>query len=81
MLVVEDVTAVRSQGVPRGDDGTVLSLLSIEFEAGPDGTGTLALTFAGDGTIELQVEALEVLLRDVTRPYRAPSGRTPQHDD
>ena len=79
VLAIEDVTAVRSQGVPRGDADTVLSLLSISFEAGEDGTGTVVLTLAGDGAIALSVEALEVVLRDVTRPYVAPSHKAPQH--
>jgi hypothetical protein len=35
---------------------------------------------AGDGAIRLEVEALEVILRDVTRPYRAPSGKVPRHE-
>lgn len=80
VLVVEDVAAVRSQGVPRKDADTVLSLLDIKFAAGPDGTGTLTLVLAGDGAVALEVEALEVVLRDVTRPYRAPSGQVPHHD-
>ena len=81
MLVIEDVQQVRSQGVPRGDKDTVLSLLSIAFEPGEDGTGTLVLTLAGDGVIEVAVEALEVVLRDVTRPYIAPSRKVPQHEE
>lgn len=81
VLAFEDVTAVRSAGVPRGDGDTVLSLLAIGFEPGEDGTGEIVLTFAGDGEMRVRVEALEVLLRDVTRPYRAPSGKAPRHDD
>ena len=57
----------------------VLSLLSIGFEPGEDGAGHVLLTLAGDGAIRLSVEALEVSLRDVTRPYRAPSGQAPDH--
>ena len=63
------------------DADTVLSLLSISFEAGEDGTGTVILTLAGDGAIALSVEALEVVLRDVTRPYVAPSHKAPQHPE
>ena len=33
----------------------------------------------GDGAIRARVEALEVTLKDVTRPYRAPSGHVPDH--
>ncbi|MEL6416944.1 MAG: DUF2948 family protein, partial [Pseudomonadota bacterium] len=44
-----------------------------------DAAGQVLLTLAGDGAIRLEVEALEVTLKDVTRPYRAPSGKAPDH--
>ena len=56
------------------------SLLSIGFEAGEDGTGRVEMVLAGDGAIAVEVEALEVILRDVTRPYAAPSGKVPGHE-
>jgi hypothetical protein len=79
LLVIDEVDAVRSQGVPRGDADTVLSLLSVSFEPGDEGRGRVVLTLAGDGAIALDVAAIEAVLRDVTRPYEAPSGRTPEH--
>jgi hypothetical protein len=78
VLAVEDVAKVSSQGIGR-DAGTVYAVLSLDWAPGADGTGRLALTLAGDGAVALEVEALEVTLTDVTRPYRAPSGRTPAH--
>lgn len=80
VMVVEDVRKVQSMGFDRGEGDLVLSLLSMEFAPGEDGTGRLVLTLAGDGAIALDVEALEVRLDDVTRPYRAPSGKVPHHD-
>jgi hypothetical protein len=80
VLVVEDVRKVQSMGFDRADRDLVLSLLSMSFEPGEDGTGRLTMTLAGDGGIALDVEALEVRLDDVTRPYRAPSGKVPRHD-
>jgi hypothetical protein len=79
LLVVDDVTAVRVSGVERSDPGLVLSVLALAFEPGPDGTGRLILTLAGDGAIAVDVEALEVSLKDVTRPYAAPSRKMPDH--
>ena len=79
VLAVDNVLQVQSQGIPRGDKETVLSLLSVGFEPAEDGAGTVLLTFAGDGAIRLEVEALEARLRDVTRPYGAPSGQAPRH--
>jgi hypothetical protein len=80
VLVVEDVRKVQSFGFDRTEKDLVLSVLSMLFEPGEDGTGRLTLVLAGDGAIALDVEALEVRLDDVTRPYRAPSGKAPQHD-
>ena len=81
MLTIEEVEAVRSQGVPKGDADTVLLLLSVTFEPGEEGRGTVLLTLAGDGVIAVDVAVLEVVLRDVTRPYTAPSRRTPSHPE
>ncbi|OZA18267.1 MAG: hypothetical protein B7Y02_01820 [Rhodobacterales bacterium 17-64-5] len=80
VLLVEDVLKVQTSGFERADKDLVLSLLSLDFAPGPDGTGRLTLTLAGDGAVALEVEALEVRLDDVTRPYRAPSGRMPRHE-
>lgn len=82
VLVVDNVTAVASQGFTRGNHDAILSLLAIEFTP-QDGTpgGDVVLTLAGDGAIRLTVEAIELRLRDVTRPYRAPSGKAPGHTD
>ncbi|WP_306151910.1 DUF2948 family protein [Roseovarius sp. MMSF_3281] len=79
LLVVDNVLRVASQGIDRGDRDTVLSLLSVSFEPGEEGSGHLILTLAGDGAIRLEIEALDVSLKDVTRPYRAPSGKVPDH--
>ncbi|MDF1718974.1 MAG: DUF2948 family protein [Antarcticimicrobium sp.] len=79
LRVADDVLGVASQRVPHRDADTILSLLSVAFEPGTDCTGNLLLTLAGDGAIRLEVEALGVTLKDVTRPYRAPSGKAPAH--
>ncbi len=80
VLSVSDVLKVKSQGVSRDAD-TILSLLALSFVPTQDGMGTLELTLAGDGAISLEVEALDVTLQDVTRPYIAPSKHTPEHPE
>ena len=80
VLAVEDVMEVKRQGPDPRDPDMVLSLLTLAFVPGEDGTGAVEMTFSGDGALRLSVEALEVTLRDVTRPYRAPSGHEPKHE-
>ena len=81
LLVFEDVLSVKSQGIDRKEADTVLSLLSIQFTPGEDGTGRIEMILAGDGALSLQVEALDATLRDVSRPYLAPSGQVPTHKE
>lgn len=81
LLVFDDVTLVQGQGVDRKNADLVLSLLSVDFAPGDDGTGVVTLTFAGDGALALGVEVLDVTLKDVTRPYLAPSRHIPKHPE
>ena len=79
VLMVGEVLNVASQGIARNDKDLILSLLAISFTPGDDGTGRLELTLAGDGALAVDVEALDVTLKDVTRAYVAPSRKVPQH--
>ncbi|MEM7711439.1 MAG: DUF2948 family protein [Pseudomonadota bacterium] len=81
LLIATDIRQVRGQGVVPGDADTVLSLLSVEWVPGEDADGTLRLTFAGDGVVEAGAECLDLTLRDVTKPYGAPSGKAPDHPE
>lgn len=81
LVVIGDVLRVASQGVPRGEADTVLSVLSLDWQPGEDGTGRLVLVLAGDGAIAAEVECLDLTLRDVTRPYIAPSRKVPGHPE
>ena len=79
VLSIDNVLGIASQGIERANKDVIFSALSLQFEPGPDSGGTVLLTLAGDGAIKLSVEALEVRLKDVTRPYRALSKTVPDH--
>ncbi|NSX56620.1 DUF2948 family protein [Parasulfitobacter algicola] len=81
VMTIENVQKVLSQGIDRSDKDTVLSCLSVAFEPGADADGVVTITLAGDGAIAVHVEALEAVLRDVTKPYVAPSGKAPDHPE
>ncbi|MEY4698529.1 MAG: hypothetical protein RIT14_2957 [Pseudomonadota bacterium] len=81
LLVLEDVLGVKTQGIDRADPDLVLSILSLDWVPGAEGAGRVTLVLAGDGAVAVEVEALEVTLHDVTRPYVAPSRKMPQHRD
>ena len=80
LLVIQNATGLASQGIDRKQLDIVLSLMSLEFLGAEDGVGDLILTFSGDGALKVQIDGLDVALRDVTRPYVAPSKQVPNHD-
>ena len=81
VLVIEDVMKVASQGIARDDPDLVLSLLTLIWTPAEEGAGRIELILAGDGALAVDVEALEVTLKDVTAPYVAASGKSPDHPD
>ena len=78
LLVFENVIKVASQGVDRAHEDLVLSVLSLDAEEA-DAAENVVIILAGDGAIRITCDAIEVTLKDVTRPYLAPSNKTPQH--
>ncbi|MFQ8433413.1 DUF2948 family protein [Amaricoccus sp. W119] len=79
LLTIDGVLTARASGIDPRDRDLVIALLSLGFEPREDGAGTLRIVLAGDGEVALEVECLDVTLRDVTRPYVAPSRRVPRH--
>lgn len=76
LLVLDCVTGVASTGFDRRDKDLVLSLLEITYK-----DGAVELVLAGDGALRFRVEALEVSLRDVSRPFEAQSKQAPSHPE
>lgn len=81
VLNFDDALKVQSSGIDRGQSDMVLSVLALAFAPAEDGMGRVEITLAGDGAIALEVEAVNVSLQDVTRPYIAPSRKSPEHGD
>lgn len=72
------VLNARSSGISREDD-TVLCLLSIGFEPGEPPSGAIVLSFAGGGTIRLEVECIEAQLDDLGPAWE--TAHAPSHED
>ena len=77
-LTVEHVLSARAQGFDPRDAGRVYNLLDLVFEPGEDGAGTLRLVLSGGAQVALDVEALEVTLRDLSQPW--PASGKPTHE-
>jgi hypothetical protein len=79
-LYFNGVLSAKSHKIMRGDPDGVLSLLAIRFTAkgAEDPGGTVELVFAGGGTIQLEVEAIDAGLSDESGEWAA-LGR-PEHE-
>jgi hypothetical protein len=79
LLVIENITALRRAGFDPKDSAAVQSLLAATFAARDELGGTLTVTLAGGGAIAMDVETIDITLRDVTRPHRAITQVLPNH--
>lgn len=79
MMVIDSVQNVSSMGIDHSDKEQIISILSVSFEAGKDAAGKVVFTLAGDGALALDVECLDITIKDVTKPYVAVSKSAPKH--
>ena len=79
LLMINHVKNVSSSGFSPKQKDRILSILSISFDGVEGGSGSVLIVVSGNGGIRVEVDALEINLRDVTMPYIAPSGLTPEH--
>lgn len=80
-LTLEGVSRVRARGFDMDRPDGVIGLLSVAFEPGADGAGTVTMTFAGGAELGAEVEILDASLADLTRPWEAQSRSAPGHGD
>jgi hypothetical protein len=79
LLVIEQITALRRAGFDPKDKTAVQALLSLGYQPRDTLGGTLTLILAGGGAIAMDIETIDITLRDVARPHLAQSPRAPDH--
>lgn len=77
-LHFERVSRCRTRGIDRESPEASLDLLAVTFEGIEAPGGTATLVFAGGATIELELECIEVQLKDLGPIWAA--GTCPAHD-
>ena len=78
LLVIDNVLNVSSQGIDQSDHNTPLNLLKLDFSHS-EKRNFLTLLLSDFGAIRCEVEAIELFMKDVTRPHKAQSGKIPNH--
>lgn len=77
-LQVGGVMSVKARRVKREPKDAVVELLALSFEPGEAPGGALVFSFAGDADLRVEVECVDAVLADVSRPWSTP--RSPRHD-
>ncbi len=77
-LHFDNVEKVRSRNIEQDRQDGVLNLLTIGFEEATAPSGSIVLTFSGDGEIRIDVEALDAHLADMGSSWDTPN--LPSHD-
>ena len=78
LLIVDNVLNLSSQGIDRSDINAPLNLLKLDLNQSKNSL-FLKLLLSGFGAIRGEVEAIELSMKDVTRPHKAKSGKIPNH--
>ncbi len=76
-LFISDILSAKRQNMPDNSE-TAMELLSVAAEAGEDGMADLTLNFAGNCTIALSVECVDMTLTDVGEAWK--TDAIPHHD-
>ena len=78
LLIVDNVLNLSSQGIDRSDINAPLNLLKLDLNQSKNSI-FLTLLLSDFGAIRCEVEAIELSMKDVTRPQKAKSGKIPNH--
>lgn len=76
-LDIGSVISVRTSRLKRDAPGAIVSILALVFETGEAPGGALRVDLSGGGRIRIEVECIDLLLADLSEPWRA-AGR-PEH--
>jgi hypothetical protein len=79
-LHFERVTAVRARGIDPSQQDAILELLAITFEEQDAPSGTATLFFADGGAIQIDVECIEMQMKDLGPVWEAESRPVHQID-
>jgi hypothetical protein len=72
------VLEVKAKKLRRDAPKAILSLLAVSFEPGEAPGGAVVFAFAGGGELRAEVECIDAVLADVSRPW--PTKSRPAHD-
>jgi hypothetical protein len=77
-LQLGGVLDLKAKRLRRDAPKAVLSLMAVSFEPGEAPGGVISLAFAGGGELRAEVECIDAVLADVSRPW--PTRNRPAHD-
>ncbi|MBY0530478.1 MAG: DUF2948 family protein [Xanthobacteraceae bacterium] len=77
-LHFERVLNARIRNLDLKDEKAVVNLLAVEFAEKDAPSGTITLYFSGDAAVQLDVECIEMAMRDLGPEWVA--KKRPQHD-
>ena len=78
LLIIDNVLNIASQGIDRSDISAPLNLLSLNLKKTKKYI-FLTLILSNFGAIRYELDAIELSIKDVTRPYKTHSENIPFH--
>ena len=81
ILIFDNVLSVKSKGIRQSKSNMIISLLTFNYNFSCFEKQSIDLIFSGEAQITIDIECIEVFLKDVSELFESTSSRLPDHEN
>ena len=79
LISFNSVLSVKSTGIQQNNNSDITSLLTINYNFFNFEKQAIDLIFSGNSQITLNIECIDVFLKDISEPFKGTSSKQPKH--
>ena len=79
LMSLNSVLSVKSAGIQQNNNSDITSLLTINYNFFNFEKQAIDLIFSGNSQISLNIECIDVFLKDISEPFEGTTSKQPKH--
>ena len=79
LISLNSVLSVKSAGIQQNNNSDITSLLTINYNFFNFEKQAIDLIFSGNSQISLNIECIDVFLKDISEPFEGTTSKQPKH--
>tara|TARA_A100001011_G_scaffold396984_2_gene496586 strand:+ start:512 stop:985 length:474 start_codon:yes stop_codon:yes gene_type:complete len=80
ILSFDNVLSVKTLGIKQKRSNMITSLLTCNYRSRSFEEQSIDLVFSGNGKITLDIECIEVFIKDISEPFKSTYSKPPNHE-